>query len=60
MTKRWYWLTTERMTVGVETENGRIIRTPPIIRKFQGQPIGNLVDWMRRQPGFRTNDSRAT
>ena len=36
-------------------EEPEILRgqTPPIARRFEGQPIGNLVDWMRGHGGFR-------
>lgn len=49
---RWFWLSSAKMTVGVETNDGlRIITAPPIVRKFIGQPVKRLADWMRRQPG---------
>jgi hypothetical protein len=41
------------MTVGVETRKGIIVIAPPIVRRFKGQPVENLINWMRRQPGFR-------
>jgi hypothetical protein len=47
-----YWLSTERMTVGVEVVNGKIKTCPPIVQKFIGQPVENLISWMKRQPGF--------
>lgn len=47
-----YWLSTERMTVGVETENGIVTVSPPITRKFIGQPIDSLIRWMKKQSGF--------
>jgi len=47
------WLSTERMTVGVSCTDGIITNTPPIVRKFVGQSIKNLINWMSRQPGFK-------
>ena len=51
----YYWLSTTRMTVGVEVNNHNniIINGPPIVRKFIGQNIINLIDWMKKQPGFK-------
>ncbi len=50
---RW-WLSTTRMTVLVECDEQDIITaTPPIVRKFIGQPIDNLIAWMKKQPGLR-------
>lgn len=49
-----YWLSTTKMTVTVETDATGIIRTsPPIVRRFVGQPLTNLVAWLGRQPGFQ-------
>ena len=48
-----YWLSSKRMTVGVEVDDAGIIRqAAPIVRKFIGQPVENLVRWMSRQEGF--------
>jgi hypothetical protein len=50
----WYWLSSNRMTVGVEVDEDDIIEdTPPIVRKFRGQPLANLARWMGWQGGFR-------
>jgi hypothetical protein len=40
------------MTVLVGFDGLIITVTPPIVRKFQGQTLENLIAWMRRQPGF--------
>jgi len=41
------------MTVVVEVNHiGVIINTPPIVHRFVGQPLDNLVLWMQKQPGF--------
>jgi hypothetical protein len=50
----WWWLSSVRMTVGVQTDARAVITDgAPIIRTFIGQPIRNLADWMRKQGGFR-------
>lgn len=47
-------MSTERMTFWIEADKYGIIQvTPPIVRKFVGQPLDNLVRWMSKQPGFR-------
>lgn len=48
-----HWLSTTRMTVGVETDaEGIIIDAPPIVRRFMGQYFDRLRAWMSRQPAF--------
>lgn len=42
-----YWLSNKYMTVGVKIESGMIVEIPPVVRKFRGQPLTNLVRWMR-------------
>jgi hypothetical protein len=46
MTK--HWISCARFTVEVETDTrGMITRAAPIVRKFQGQPLNNLLNWAR-------------
>lgn len=46
MTK--YWLSCSRFTIQVNTDdNGIIVWTAPIARKFVGQPLQNLVRWSK-------------
>ena len=52
MTTSW-WLSSETMTVQVDEENDVVVDAAPIVRKFIGQPMINLVRWMKRQGGFR-------
>lgn len=51
---QWYWVSTVRMTcaVAVDTRTSLIIDTAPILWKFRGQPLDNLLRWMGRQSGF--------
>lgn len=51
--REWWWLSTEKMTVGVAIEEGLIVEAAPIVRRFIGQPSKNLGNWMRKQGGFR-------
>jgi len=43
-----YWLSNEQMTIGVKVRAGRIIETAPRVYVFKGQPIRNLLHWMRK------------
>lgn len=41
-----YWVSCSRFSVQVNTdERGTIIWAAPIVRRFIGQPLGNLVRW---------------
>lgn len=51
--REWWWLSTKRMTMAVETTNRIVTNGPPVVRKFIGQPSYNLGAWMRKQGGFR-------
>lgn len=49
-----HWLSSRRITIGVETNPQlQIVSAPPIARKFIGQALGNLISWMRKQGGFQ-------
>ncbi len=53
--KDWY-VSNSKMTGWVRTnEKKMIIETPPVWRKFIGQPFGNLKEWLRNMDpnGFR-------
>lgn len=53
---KWWWLSTAVMTVAVATRDGRITVAPPIVSKFKGQPLSNLIAWLRTQPGFQMKE----
>ena len=53
MTAISYWLSTESMTVEVLVENGIVKEAAPIVQRFKGQPLFNLINWMKKQKGFR-------
>ena len=48
-----FWLSTNRMTIWVKSENGIIVDAAPIARRFIGQPGKNLQAWLRKQGGFQ-------
>lgn len=48
------WLSCRDFTIQTNTDaNGKIVWTAPITRRFLGQPLGNLVEWMRKIGGFQ-------
>lgn len=51
-----YWLSSKKMTVLVDVQDGRITEAAPVVRKFIGQPLQNLIRWMRRQGGLRIEE----
>lgn len=54
-----YWMSSDRMTVFVETDaNRQIVDTAPITRRFLRQPLYRLVDWMKTQGGFEMQEIR--
>lgn len=46
-----YWASTKQATGLILVENGKITRTPPIWKKFVGQPASNILNWLQKQPG---------
>lgn len=48
-----FWVSSKRMTGLVTVSDGRIVWTPPIWRKFEGQSFGNLTRWLERQGGLK-------
>lgn len=52
----WYWLSSNKMTVGVMAKEGIIVISAPIVYKFRGQPLFNLVEWMRQQGDFHIRE----
>ena len=52
--KKHYWLSNDKMTVAVYTDmNNIIIDAAPIVLKFKGQHIDNLINWMKKQKEFK-------
>ncbi len=51
--KSAWWLFTKHMTMFVECEDDKIVKAPPMVRRFVGKNIGRLKKWMKRQPGYR-------
>ena len=38
----------DKFTAGVECEKGIIVRCAPIVQKFKGQNIENLIKWVNK------------
>ena len=54
MESRHWWFSSSHMTFYVCSDSNNIItHTAPIGRKFIGQPIRNLANWLRRQGCFK-------
>ena len=49
MTGAWLYVSSPRMSVAVSVEGPTVTAAPPIVRKFVGQPVANLLRWMARQ-----------
>jgi hypothetical protein len=43
----WKWNKNNTVTVYVDVKGGKIIKVPPILNKFLGQPIRNLYLWVK-------------
>jgi len=52
---RFWYLSSQHMTLGVVSAHpsDRVLEAPPIARRFVGQPLQSLRQWMSKQPGFR-------
>lgn len=51
---RVWWISSNKMTVGVVTTEDLIItQAAPIVRKFTGQYLGDLLRWMEKQGGLQ-------
>lgn len=46
-----HWVSCQAFTVHVASEDCRIVSAAPIVRRFVGQPLDNLLNWVRKQPG---------
>lgn len=50
---RWWWMSCKSFTVLVGSDERDIVRvTAPITKKFEGQHIKRLADWMRELGDF--------
>jgi hypothetical protein len=48
-----HWISTNMFTVLVHTNGTEIVRAAPLVRRFIGQPIGNLLNWAIPFGGLR-------
>ncbi len=54
---RTFWLSSKKITVGVDTDQkGIITDSAPIVKVFRGQHINKLIKWMRKQGGFKAKE----
>ena len=51
-----HWLSSERLTVWVSESYGVIEEAAPVVKRFIGQPMVNLVRWMQKQGRFRRTE----
>jgi hypothetical protein len=49
-----HWVSSNSFTVEVKTdERGVIVWAAPLVKRFLGQPIGNLLNWAKPFGGLR-------
>jgi hypothetical protein len=54
MSTSW-WVSCNKFTVGVTTDDAKVITdAPPIVKKFIGQPLDNLLRWAKKFGGLET------
>jgi len=46
-----WWVSCNKMTVKVVTEDTVIVEAAPVVWKFKGQPLKNLLLWISRFGG---------
>jgi len=56
--EKWWWLSCKKMTFGVQTKDGIIVYGAPIVKKFRGQPLDNLIRWMKKFDGFQITEMK--
>jgi len=44
--KKSFYLTTKKFSCGFDVENGKIVKTAPILSKFLNQKVENLFEWL--------------
>lgn len=49
---RYFWYSTEKMTILVTVNNKIVTDAPPIAKKFINQPQSNLERWLNKQGGL--------
>jgi len=47
-----WWVSCHKFTVKVCIRDERIIDAAPIVRRFKGQPLDNLLSWMKSVGGL--------
>lgn len=55
--KRKYWMSCDKFTIQIGVDGLNYIQfAPPIVRKFKGQPLDNLIRWMTKLGGFQQEE----
>lgn len=50
----WYYVEARNFVCVVGLKDGKVYTHPPILRKFDGQELGNLVRWIEKIGGSIT------
>jgi hypothetical protein len=45
------WVSTKKFTGEILTSHGIVYDAPPVWCSFQGQPVENLLQWLKRVSG---------
>jgi hypothetical protein len=48
---RWYYVSCKQFTCAIVERDGKIIETAPILYRFRGQALENLVRWLHSLNG---------
>ncbi len=48
-----HWISCNKFTVQVNTIDGMIVNAAPLVNKFRGQPVANLLKWAGKFGGLR-------
>jgi hypothetical protein len=48
-----HWVSTLAFTILVKTDGAKIVFTAPLVKRFYGQPVGNLLNWAIPFGGLR-------
>lgn len=51
-----YWLSCRKFTAWIRVDDGVIVDSASIVRKFKGQPLENLKKWSSKFGGFRMEE----
>lgn len=52
--EKW-WISCLKFTVQVNVKDGVIVNAAPVVTKFKGQPLSNLLRWAAKLGGLQTH-----